>query len=122
MGVETFDPVFRNEILNKGMGDASPEEIAAYADEVCLLFGLAGQTEASMRYDIETALSFFERVCVSIMVENTTKIKPDDSVIRIFMQKIFNDYRHNPRVDILLHNTDFGVGATQPAPDGEDHE
>ena len=37
MGVETFDPVFRREVMNKGMGDATPEEIADYADEVCLL-------------------------------------------------------------------------------------
>lgn len=113
MGVETFDPDFRREVMNKGMGNATPEEIAGYADEVCLLFGLTGQTEASMRQDIETGLSYFDRVCVNIMVENTTEVKPDSSVIQIFARKLYYNYLHNPRVDILLHNTDFGVGGNE---------
>ena len=48
---------------------------AKYADEVCLLFGLTGQTLNSMKKDIETGLSLFERVCINIMVENSTKTK-----------------------------------------------
>lgn len=123
MGVETFDPVFRREVMNKGMGDATPEEIADYADEVCLLFGLTGQTEASMRQDIETGLSYFDRVCINIMVENTTEVKPDSSVIQIFTRKLYHDYIHNPRVDILLHNTDFGVGGNENSGNkGEKHD
>lgn len=113
MGVETFDPVFRQEVLNKGMGNASPEEISRYADEVCLLFGLSGQTEDSMRNDMETGLRYFERVCVNIMVENTTDIKPDPQVIQIFEQNLYHQYAKNPRMDILLSNTDFGVGAEE---------
>lgn len=110
IGVETFDEQYREQILQKGIAKASPSEIAACFDEVCLLFGLEGQTEASMRYDIETGLANFERVCINIMVENTTNIKPRPPVIAIFMQKLYPLYRDNPRVDILLENTDFGVG------------
>ena len=51
-GVETFDEIFRDDVLLKGMEHASPEDIAAYADEVCLLFGLTDQTEQSMRGDV----------------------------------------------------------------------
>lgn len=43
-GVETFDTVYREEILSKGMKDATPSDIAQYFDEVCLLFGLNNQT------------------------------------------------------------------------------
>ena len=43
-GVETFDTVYREEILSKGMKDAKPSDIAQYFDEVCLLFGLNNQT------------------------------------------------------------------------------
>lgn len=110
MGVETFDTRYRDQILQKGMGGASPEEIALYADEICLLFGLSGQTESSMRSDIETGLAHFERVCVNIMEENTTDVKPDPAVIRVFRECLYDDYIYNPRVDILMHNTDFGVG------------
>lgn len=110
IGVETFNAQYREQILQKGIAKTSPEEIASYFDEVCLLFGLEGQTEASMRYDIETGLANFERVCINIMVENTTNIKPSSSVIDIFMQKLYPLYKDNVRVDILLKNTDFGVG------------
>lgn len=110
MGVETFDAVFREEVLCKGMEYAEPEEIAEYADEVCLLFGIAGQSTASMRKDTETGLAYFERVCINLMTENTSHVKPDEEVINAFMQKIYPEYRENERVDILLENTEFGVG------------
>ena len=110
MGVETFDEEFREKVLQKGIAAASPREIAKYADEVCLLFGLTGQTYASMKSDIETGLSFFERICINVMVENSTKMKPDRDVIRIFAQTLYPVYIGNERVDILMENTEFGVG------------
>ena len=55
-------------------------------------------------------LEYFDRVCINIMVENGTKIKPDKDVINIFTEDIHDIYVNNPRVDILMHNTDFGVG------------
>ena len=115
MGVETFDPVFRDDVLKKGMDHISPEEIAAYADDVCLLFGLTGQTLSSMQYDLDTGLRLFDRVCVNIMTPNTTRVKPDTAVIDIFRKNLYDSYIGNPRVDILLQNTDFGVGGENNA-------
>lgn len=114
-GVETFDEIFRDDVLLKGMEHVSPEDIAAFADEVCLLFELTGQTEQSMRNDIETGLRFFERVCVNLMTENSTDIQPDREVLDIFMKNIYPAYRDDPRVDILIENTDFGVGGNNDA-------
>lgn len=110
IGVETFDYAYRETILHKGIDEKEPAIIADSFDEVCLLFGLDGQTFASMKQDIETGLCFFERVCVNIMVENSTKIKPNHDVIRIFMQELYPIYKDNHRIDILIENTDFGVG------------
>ena len=110
MGVETFDEAFRKDVFDKGMEHVSPEEIASVADEVCLLFGVTGQTLESMTEDIETGLKLFERICINIMVENSTEIHPDNNVIEMFMKNLYPKYIDNPRVDILLHNTDFGVG------------
>ena len=110
MGVETFDEAFRKDVFEKGMEHVSPEEIASVADEVCLLFGVTGQTLESMTEDIETGLKLFERICINIMVENSTEIHPDNNVIEMFMKNLYPKYIDNPRVDILLHNTDFGVG------------
>ena len=115
IGVETFDEDFRETVFRKGMVQAAPEDIAKYCDEVCLLFGFTGQSPASMKYDIETGLQYFERVCVNIMVENTTKMKPDSEVIRAFLDELYPLYRENPRVDLLLNNTDFGVGGENNA-------
>lgn len=110
IGVETFEYSFRESYLNKGIPESNPQNIAKYFEEVCLLQGLTGQTEDIMRRDIEIGLQFFERVCVNIMVENKTQVHPDQAVIDTFMKAIYPSYRDNPRVDILLHNTDFGVG------------
>lgn len=110
-GVETFDVNYRENILKKGFGSATPQDIAQYADEVCLLFGLTGQTKESMLNDIETGLKYFDRVCVNIMTPNTTKIKPDTAVISVFKNKVAKKYINNSRVDILFENTDFGVGS-----------
>ena len=63
-----------------------------------------------MRNDIETGLKYFERICVNIMVENEAPLQPSDQVRQSFVNEIYPDYKDNPRVDILLHNTDFGVG------------
>lgn len=110
IGVETFDSLFRESYLDKGMGMAEPQEIAAYFDQVCLLQGLPGQTKESMLRDIELGLKYFERVCINIMVANTRPILPDPSVKDIFIKEIYPLYKDDERVDILLNNTDFGVG------------
>ena len=67
----------------------------------------------SMKNDIEIGLKYFERVCVNIMVENTAPLQPSNEVREIFMKEIYPIYKDNPRIDILLHNTDFGVGGTK---------
>lgn len=113
IGVETFDALFRESYLVKGITTDNPAEIAQSFDEVCLLQGIPGQTAQSMISDIETGLQYFERVCVNIMVENGMPIKPDERVIKIFLEQVYPLYKDNERVDILLNNTDFGVGGTR---------
>lgn len=110
IGVETFDYLFRESYLIKGIDVTEPAAIAAYCDEVCLLQGIPGQTVESMIEDIEIGLANFDRVCVNIMVENSTSIKPDPRVRDRFIKEVYPLYINNPRVDILISNTDFGVG------------
>lgn len=110
IGVETFDAEYREKTMRKGIRETSPALIAKDFDECCLLFGLPGQTVDSMKNDIETALRHFERVCVNIMVENTAPLQPSSQCRRLFIEEIYPIYKEHPRVDILLHNTDFGVG------------
>ena len=110
IGVETFDALFRESYLDKGITTDNPQEIAQYFDEVCLLQGIPGQTVESMQQDIEIGLKYFKRVCVNIMVTNTKPILPDPKVIKLFRDNLYDQYIDNERVDILMENTDFGVG------------
>lgn len=110
LGLETFDYRLREDILCKGIAESNPYTIAAGFDEVNLLFGLSVQSAQSMERDITLALENFERVCVNIMCDNSTAVKPDKRVISEFMQYIYPKYIDNCRVDILVNNTDFGVG------------
>ncbi|MDE7107739.1 MAG: radical SAM protein [Clostridiales bacterium] len=110
LGLETFDYDLREHVLLKGIKDSDPAVIADGFDEANFLFGLSGQTEQSMLRDIELGLNNFERICINIMCDNSTAIKPDPAVIDTFRTRIYPIYKDNPRVDILLNNTDFGVG------------
>lgn len=113
IGVETFDSLFRESYLDKGIDTDNPAEIAEYFDEVCLLQGIPGQSVESMEQDIETGLRYFERVCVNIMQENTCHIKPDPRVIEQFVKYLYPKYIDNERIDILMENTAFGVGGVE---------
>lgn len=110
IGVESFDAEYREKIMFKGIKETDPAKIAEGFNECCLLFGLPGQTAESMKNDIETGLRHFERVCVNIMVENSAPLQPSEEVRQVFIKEIYPYYKDETRVDILLHNTDFGVG------------
>ena len=62
IGVETFDTLFRESYLDKGIDTDSPAEIASYFDEACLLFGLPGQTAEGMEQDIKTIFKYGYRL------------------------------------------------------------
>ena len=109
-GIETFDADYRERVMLKGIKETDPERLSECFDECCLLFGLPGQTVESMKHDVETGLRWFERVCVNIMVENSAPLQPDNAVREAFMREVYPLYKDNKRVDILLNNTDFGVG------------
>lgn len=110
IGIETFDENLRENILKKGMPNATPEEIARYFQEANFLVGVTGQTEAMIQKDIDLGLQYFQRINLNVMCPNTAPIQPDQQVIDTFLQNIYPKYKDDPRIDILLHNTDFTVG------------
>lgn len=110
IGIETFDASFREGVLHKGIPETDPAKICSDFQEGNFLFGIAGQTEQSMERDIQLGLTYLERICINIMTENTTRIKPNAQVIKLFTEHVMPRHADNQRVDILLNNTDFGVG------------
>lgn len=114
IGVETFDAPYRETFLHKGIDETDPAKISELFDECCLLVGLPGQTKDGMIRDIETGLQYFDRVCVNMMNKNGAEVQPDADVCSLFVREIAPRWSDHPRVDILLQNTDFGVGGDKP--------
>lgn len=110
LGLETFDYDFRENILHKGINETDPSIISQNFDEANFLFGITGQTIESMEKDILLGLEYFERICINIMCDNTANVKPDKEVISSFIHHLYPKYKDNERIDILINNTDFGVG------------
>lgn len=110
LGLETFDYDFRENVLKKGIPERDAALLSRHFDEANLLFGIRGQTLESMERDITLGLSCFQRLCVNIMCRNTTAIQPDEHVISLFLEHLYPKYRDDDRIDILIQNTDFGVG------------
>ena len=110
LGLETFDCDYRENVLKKGIPEQLPEKISRGFDEANFLFGLTGQSRLSMERDIELGLKYFERICINIMCENSAPVKPDKAVTDVFKRELYPFYKDEPRVDILISNTDFHVG------------
>lgn len=109
LGLESFDYALREGLLKKGIKPNEPKEIAKDFNEANFLIGISSQSEAMIKKDIELGLEHFERICLNVMCDNS-KMKADREVIKIFLDKIYPSIKNHPRIDILLENTDFGVG------------
>ncbi|MDE6060280.1 MAG: hypothetical protein K2G31_02255, partial [Clostridia bacterium] len=81
LGLETFDYDLRENVLLKGIHEREPEIISHNFDEANFLFGISGQSVESMLRDITLGLENFERICINVMCENSTSVKPDKGVI-----------------------------------------
>lgn len=60
--------------------------------------------------DIETALRHFEYMSVNLFCPNNTSVEPDDELIKWFEDEVYPRYKDHPSIEILLQNTDLGVG------------
>lgn len=109
-GVETFDSDFREKVLIKGFGYPSLSELQDVFDIVNLLVGVKGQSFEQVEKDIKIGIENFDRVCVNLYKE-MDDIMPADEELKIrFMKEIYPIYKDLENVDILVENTDFGVG------------
>lgn len=109
-GIETFNPTLRK-YLNKGISqDVTFKDVARYFDGVCLLVGLEKQTKSDIMLDIYLAIKYFEYFSVNIFTTNSTSITPNQELIKVFLEDIYPLIKHLPKAEILLTNTDLGVG------------
>lgn len=109
-GVETFDVDFREKVLNKGFGYHTLSDLQEVFDIVNLLVGVEGQTLEQVKDDIKIGIENFDRVCVNLYKEMDDIMPADEDLKRKFMQEVYPLYKDFENVDILVENTDFGVG------------
>ena len=109
IGVETFDYDFRNNFLNKNAKFKDAKEVAEKFQSVCLMVGIKGQTKEMIKKDIETLLENFKYGTINVFVDNTTSIKRDEELVQWF-RKEYSYLDDHPTIEVLYHNTDFGVG------------
>ena len=109
-GVETFDPELRKR-WNKGVPEGvTAEEVARYFQGVCLLCCTEGETCERIVRDIELARKHFEYFSVNVFCNNTTKIKRDQALVDWFVSEVYPTIKDDPRIEVLIDNTDLGVG------------
>ena len=110
LGVETFDGHLRNDVLNKAMHFDSPLDVAALTDTICLLVGVRGQTQGSVRRDVDILLKHFRYGCVNFFAPNSRSAGLLDEDIKSWFSEEFAALDDHPTIEVLWHNTDFGVG------------
>ncbi|EQF25136.1 radical SAM-superfamily protein [Clostridioides difficile CD160] len=109
IGVETFDNDFRNNVLNKNAKFKTPQDVKDYFDSPCIMVGIEGQTKEMIDRDIEIILNDFEKATVNVFINNSSRIKRDEALVKWFTNK-YKYLDKNPNIEVLYNNTDFGVG------------
>lgn len=109
-GIESFDAQLRR-LWNKGVGDdVTAQDVARYFDGVCLLCCTEGDSRERILNDIATARRLFEYASVNVFCNNTTPTRRDDELVQWFKTEIYPFLITDPKIEVLLANTDLGVG------------
>ena len=109
-GVESFNPELRLK-WKKGIGrDVTPDMIRAYFDGVCLLVGLKGQTKEDIITSVEIAEKYFDYYSINLFCPNSSSEERDDELSRVFLTELVPLFRKGRKAEILIENTDLGVG------------
>ena len=109
-GIETFCPALRTR-WNKGVpATVTAEDVARYFQGVCLLCCTQGDSPQRILSDIALARQHFEYFSVNVFCNNTTSVRHDASLADWFVSEVYPLLKDDPKVEVLLANTDLGVG------------
>ena len=109
-GVETFDANLRNQWKKGIPAHVDAEEIARYFQGVCLLCCTKGEEKSRIVQDITLARQHFEYFSINLFCENSTPIQRDNLLAEWFVREIYPTLQNDSRIEVLLNNTDLGVG------------
>ena len=109
-GIETFDAKLRTHWKKGIPAHVTAEEVARYFQGVCLLCCTKGESKEHILRDIELAEKHFEYFSVNLFCNNHTGVKRDEELARWFEEEVYPQLKDNAKVEVLLNNTDLGVG------------
>lgn len=109
-GVETFDADLRRRWRKGIPASVTAEQIAEYFQGVCLLCCTQGEEKEHIVQDIALARQHFEYLSINLFCNNTTPLQRDNQLAEWFIQEIYPTIQHDPHIEILLNNTDLGIG------------
>jgi hypothetical protein len=109
-GIESFSPEMRRR-WNKGIADdVTAADVARYFKGVCLLCCTDGDNRERILNDIELAKKHFEYFSVNLFCENGTSVHRNEELARWFIIEVLPQIKSIPGIEILVDNTDLGVG------------
>jgi uncharacterized Fe-S cluster-containing MiaB family protein len=109
-GVETFDVALRD-AWKKGIpSSVTPEDVAKYFQGVCLLCCTQGESKEHIIKDIEIAQTHFEYFSVNVFCNNSTSVKQDKELAQWFAREVYPQIKDGEGIEVLMENTDLGVG------------
>ena len=109
-GVESFDPVLRSRWQKGIPPEVTPQEVAHYFRGVCLLCCTQGDSRERIQTDIDLARRYFDYFSVNLFCNNRTSEQRDEELAAWFEQTLYPTLQSDPKVEVLLNNTDLGVG------------
>ena len=109
-GIETFDTNLRNQWKKGIPAHVDAEQIARHFQGVCLLCCTQGEEKEHIIQDIALARQHFEYFSINLFCNNSTPLQRDYHLAEWFIREIYPTLQDDPRIEVLLNNTDLGVG------------
>lgn len=109
-GVETFDVELRDQWKKGIPSSVTPEDVAKYFQGVCLLCCTQGESKEHIMNDIEIAKKHFEYFSVNVFCNNSTPVKQDPELAQWFAREVYPRIKDVEGIEVLMENTDLGVG------------
>jgi radical SAM superfamily enzyme YgiQ (UPF0313 family) len=109
-GVESFSAQLRKRWKKGIPPQTTPEEIAKYFQGVCLLCCTDGDSKERILTDLKIAKEHFEYFSVNLFCNNTTEVRRNEELAQWFIDEVYPTFKDEPKAEILLGNTDLGVG------------
>lgn len=109
-GIESFDAEQRLR-WKKGVPSwVSPRDVARDFSGICLLCCTVDDSRERILKDIKTAKQYFEYFSINIFCNNNTPVKRNEELVAWFVEEVYPLVKDDDKIEVLLENTDLGVG------------